>query len=81
MKRNHRNIIALLALSLAACSLSGCSTWDKLDRTERGAVIGTGGGAAVGAAVGAAQAPTTRANSKTIVVRNRLRFMTAILLA
>lgn len=52
MKRNHRNAIALLAVSLAASSLSGCSTWDKLDRTERGAVIGTGGGAAVGAAVG-----------------------------
>ncbi len=52
MKRNHRHAIALLTVFLAACSLSGCSTWDKLDRTERGAVIGTGGGAAVGAAVG-----------------------------
>jgi len=28
--------------------LSGCSTWHKLDRTEKGAVIGGGAGVAVG---------------------------------
>lgn len=30
---------------------SGCSTWRKLDNTERGAVIGTGAGAAVGTVI------------------------------
>ena len=52
MKNNYRNVIMLLTAVLVALGLSACSTWDKLDRTERGAVIGTGGGAAVGAAVG-----------------------------
>jgi hypothetical protein len=52
MNRIHRNAIALLAVVLTACSLVGCSTWEKLDRTEQGAVIGTGGGAVVGGAVG-----------------------------
>ena len=33
-------------------SLTGCSTWDKLNRTEKGAVIGTGSGAVIGGAVG-----------------------------
>ncbi len=43
------------AISLAViltCILAGCSTWDKLDRTERGAIIGGGTGLAVGSAVG-----------------------------
>jgi len=31
---------------------AGCSTWDKLNRTERGAVIGGGSGALLGGAVG-----------------------------
>ena len=52
MTINYRNaIMFLMALSMAL-TLSACSTWNKLDRTERGAVIGTGGGAAVGAAIG-----------------------------
>ena len=39
--------------SLAACAicvmmLSGCSTWRKLNGTEKGAVIGGGAGAIVG---------------------------------
>ena len=41
----------LIMLSFYCCLIvtaSGCSTWDKLDKTERGAVIGTGAGAAVG---------------------------------
>jgi len=52
MKRKYRKAIVLLTVLLTACSLSGCATWDKLDRTERGALIGTGGGAVLGAAVG-----------------------------
>lgn len=35
---------------ILAISISGCSTWEKLDKTERGAVIGTGTGAALGGA-------------------------------
>jgi outer membrane lipoprotein SlyB len=30
----------------------GCSTWNKLDNTEKGAIIGGASGAAVGNAVG-----------------------------
>jgi len=37
-----------ILVSCLAVMLSGCSTWDKLDRTERGAVIGGGTGAVVG---------------------------------
>jgi len=48
----YRNGLTLGVAVLLACTLSGCATWDKLDRTERGAVIGTGGGAVIGAAVG-----------------------------
>ncbi len=42
----------IVATMLAICGLPACSTWDKLDRTERGAVIGTGSGAAIGGVVG-----------------------------
>ena len=31
---------------------TGCSTWRKLDNTEKGAAIGVGSGAVVGGAVG-----------------------------
>lgn len=41
----------LLALIVIG-SASGCSTWEKLDRTEKGAVIGAGTGAAIGGAAG-----------------------------
>lgn len=37
---------------LLVVGLAACSTWDKLNKTEKGAVIGTGAGAAVGAAAG-----------------------------
>jgi hypothetical protein len=47
----RKDLILAVAL-LATCSLSACSTWNKLDRTEQGAVIGTGGGAVLGGAVG-----------------------------
>ncbi len=42
----------LLLPILLACCVSSCSTWDKLNKTEKGAVIGTGSGAALGSAVG-----------------------------
>lgn len=51
MKANHRKGLILVVAVLATCGLSACSTWNKLDRTERGAVLGTGGGAALGAVV------------------------------
>jgi outer membrane lipoprotein SlyB len=45
---------SLLFSSLLVITLttSSCATWDKLDKTERGAVIGTGAGATIGAGVG-----------------------------
>lgn len=49
MKTMVKDFIMASALCLA---LAACSTWDKLDNTERGAVIGTGSGAVVGSAVG-----------------------------
>lgn len=52
MKTTNRKTILFFATVLAMFAVTGCATWDKLDKTERGAVIGTGGGAAVGAAVG-----------------------------
>jgi hypothetical protein len=52
MKDTHRSTLAAAVALTVLCALTACSTWDKLDRTERGAVIGTGGGAALGAAVG-----------------------------
>ena len=45
----HINIIFLSII--ITVSGSGCSTWRKLDNTEKGAVIGGGTGAAVGSAV------------------------------
>ena len=41
----------VIAISLIAGCLSGCATWDKLDKTEKGAVIGAGSGAVVGGAM------------------------------
>ncbi len=52
MKREHRSGLILIAAVLATLGLSACATWDKLDRTERGAVIGTGSGAVIGGVVG-----------------------------
>lgn len=40
------------ALGTVVVLWSGCSTWRKLDETERGAIIGTGAGAAIGGASG-----------------------------
>lgn len=40
----------VLAVSVLT-GICGCATWDKLDKTEQGAVIGAGSGAVVGGAV------------------------------
>ncbi|MBR4573004.1 MAG: OmpA family protein [Prevotella sp.] len=44
-------IVAVL-LALCVC-LSGCNTWNNMSKTGQGAIIGTGGGAAVGSIIGA----------------------------
>ena len=44
----YSKIILILFFTL----LCSCTTWNKLDKTERGAVIGTGSGAVLGGAVG-----------------------------
>lgn len=40
--------IQIIALTFILLSLSNCATWDKLNDTEKGAVIGGGSGAVVG---------------------------------
>ena len=47
MKDNKISMIALIIMLL----LAGCSTWNKFNDTEKGAVIGGGTGAAVGNAI------------------------------
>ncbi len=51
-KEKGMNTTRMLLLAFcAALIFCGCSTWRKLNDTERGAVIGTGSGAVVGGAV------------------------------
>jgi len=45
-----RFLLVLVITLVFLVALSGCSTWDKLDKTERGAVIGAGSGAVIGGA-------------------------------
>lgn len=46
-------IVQYLIVSVLLCgTTSGCSTWGKLNGTEKGAVIGGGGGALIGSSVG-----------------------------
>ena len=42
----------LITATLLAACISGCSTWDNMGKTEKGAIIGAGGGAALGGLVG-----------------------------
>lgn len=50
MKRvTHSMLAALTVVTLGTSGLAGCSS---LNRTERGAILGTAGGAAVGAVIG-----------------------------
>ncbi|MCE9615844.1 MAG: glycine zipper 2TM domain-containing protein [Lentisphaerae bacterium] len=52
MNRFCRKAVLFAAAIVTICSLSACSTWNKLNHTEKGAVIGTGSGAVVGGAIG-----------------------------
>ena len=51
-----RSLLCFIAFYLVVGAVvvlwSGCSTWRKLDETEKGAIIGTGAGAAIGGASG-----------------------------
>lgn len=50
---------AMVVLAMAGTILfSSCSTWQGMNNTKKGAVIGTGGGAAAGAAIGKAAGNT-----------------------
>ena len=53
----RNSTVAIMAVTLAGGSLSGCSS---LNQTQRGAVIGAAAGGAVGAAVGRATGSTAR---------------------
>jgi len=44
--------IIAVALGLSIC-LTGCNTWNNMSKTGQGAIIGTGGGAALGSIIGA----------------------------
>ncbi len=57
-EQRTEKLVLLALISIFAISLEGCSTWEKLNQTEKGAVIGTGGGALVGSAVGGGAAGT-----------------------
>lgn len=46
------NIGKKILLSGSVILCCSCSTWGKLNKTERGAVIGAGSGALIGGAVG-----------------------------
>lgn len=41
-----------IVFCIATVLCSGCSTWSKLNKTEQGAIVGTGAGAAIGGASG-----------------------------
>jgi hypothetical protein len=43
-------LIVMVALSVTLLG-SGCATWNKLDKSEKGAIIGGGSGAVLGNAV------------------------------
>ncbi|MVT06847.1 OmpA family protein [Chitinophaga tropicalis] len=53
-----KRINPIVAIVLSATMLFGCSTWQGMDNTKKGAVIGVGGGAATGAVIGKAAGNT-----------------------
>jgi outer membrane protein OmpA-like peptidoglycan-associated protein len=53
-----KKLNAIVAVALSASVLFGCSTWQNMDNTKKGAVIGTGSGAAAGAIIGKAAGNT-----------------------
>ena len=44
--------IALLAVASLSTLATGCSTWNGMSRSDKGAVIGAGAGAVVGSNLG-----------------------------
>ncbi len=46
-----RRLVRTSALAILTATACGCSTWNKLDNQEKGAVIGGGTGALVGNAI------------------------------
>lgn len=52
MSQLNRIAIRVVAGVMVVGCLSACSTWEKLDQKEQGAVIGTGSGATLGGVVG-----------------------------
>jgi outer membrane protein OmpA-like peptidoglycan-associated protein len=54
MKRINPIVVIVLCVTM----LFGCSTWQGMDNTKKGAVIGVGGGAATGAIIGKAAGNT-----------------------
>lgn len=53
-----KRINPIVAIVLSVTMLFGCSTWQGMDNTKKGAVIGVGGGAATGAVIGKAAGNT-----------------------
>ncbi|SDF13788.1 OmpA family protein [Chitinophaga filiformis] len=53
-----KRINPIVAIVLSASMLFGCKTWQGMDNTKKGAVIGVGGGAATGAIIGKAAGNT-----------------------
>jgi outer membrane protein OmpA-like peptidoglycan-associated protein len=53
-----KRINPIVATVLCITMLFGCSTWQGMDNTKKGAVIGVGGGAATGAIIGKAAGNT-----------------------
>jgi outer membrane protein OmpA-like peptidoglycan-associated protein len=53
-----KSINPIVAIVLSASMLFGCKTWQSMDNTKKGAVIGVGGGAATGAVIGKAAGNT-----------------------
>jgi outer membrane protein OmpA-like peptidoglycan-associated protein len=53
-----KRINPIVAIVLSASLLFGCKTWQGMDNTKKGAVIGVGGGAATGAVIGKAAGNT-----------------------
>lgn len=53
-----KRITPVVAIVLSASLLFGCKTWQGMDNTKKGGVIGVGGGAATGAIIGKAAGNT-----------------------
>ena len=43
-----KRVVRIAAFLACLLSMAGCSTWDKFNSTEKGAIIGGGTGVAVG---------------------------------